>query len=971
MSSSLVEAWRGCRRYRSRHRRRTACGRKNDAWRATFFDHRGFGNVLQSWPGSKNVPELEECPRAPELCALVTVKEGEEEVVVARRVPPAAVATTPERKALLDALIAARLVVTREGVVGVAHEALLKHWKHAKDWITYARSLLRTRATVVGRAGHWLKEDKRPDALLPAGKLLDEAANLLQQWGGDLDAPVREYIKESLGQQSRIRRRRLAYLIGIPAVGVGLLIWGFVASQFALVKKQEALTNEYFNRLRLARTMWLDPNNNVAEAERLLTAEDGNKFPPEMRRWEWDYLTGLCHAYPGWFDAHRGSTPKNRRGVNALVFTPDGDQLITGGEDGAIKVWRRDDPRPTREPLKEIAPESPFAVLGLALSRDGRYLASCGKEMIVTLWDLKEANPVVVRLPAGAHKAPVNGLAFSASGRYVVSGDENGRVVVWDVARKQELKGLDLNTDASTDPVFAVACSPAPAGKESEFVAVARGEKGEYSVPVEKGKDGKLRGEVQVWGVNFDQQTRKPMGDPIRKDTGPVYGVAFADADGLVTANFDTTVRYWRIEPKNRNENMRHGVTLFNHWSAPVRAIAVAECQPVPGKPACWYAASGSSDRTVKVIDVGQGMDADDAGHEDVPKLRGHLDTVRTVAWDPQGRYLASGSQDGRVIVWDKSRNQEARAFERAGGGPILTVDVRNDIDSKRCVFAAGDVNGEVMLWDSSKNKPDPAPGHGGAAAIYCVSFSRDGRWLASADADGKIYFGPWDRKGSVLCRRPAAVLSMTFSTDSAQIVAGYADGVIKAWDVQTRAETTYAVASPSSPVCSVAFCPNGRVVASGAGRRIDLWSTAGVRLGGVEQVSRKVSSIAFGREGRSLAVGFESGEIEILDGRTLKSIHQRKMSGHRGPVLSVSFDLTGERLVSGSADNTMKVWDVATGQEVFTGGHNFKVYRAVFSPVGRRIVTASGYPLKDPDGQMFVQGKVKIWDADDWPHRP
>ncbi len=158
---------------------------------------------------------------------LVTVEPAAENIVGARRVPRARLEATPQQRSMLDALINARLLVTDrsedgEVVVRVAHEALLTKWPRVRQWLVDDREFLRIRTRLVQQADRWRREGNRSDLLLPTGRLLAEADEILLQHREDLDWLVAEFVTASL---SRRQHKRIVLTVLTMFLG-GLLTTG-------------------------------------------------------------------------------------------------------------------------------------------------------------------------------------------------------------------------------------------------------------------------------------------------------------------------------------------------------------------------------------------------------------------------------------------------------------------------------------------------------------------------------------------------------------------------------------------------------------------------------------------------------------------------------------------------------------------------------------------------------------------------
>jgi len=275
--------------------------------------------------------------------------------------------------------------------------------------------------------------------------------------------------------------------------------------------------------------------------------------------------------------------------------------------------------------------------------------------------------------------------------------------------------------------------------------------------------------------------------------------------------------------------------------------------------------------------------------------------------------------------------------------------------DSRRLATAGWE--GTISVWDIVDGSlVKTLRGH--TAWLHEVAFSPDGRSLASAGEDKTVRL--WDLASGRETSRfaePACVWGVAFSADGHQLAAACDDGTIKLWDI-AGGRGSRKLSGHSAGVLGVAFSPDDRSLAScGQDRTVRLWDTAdGTALRTLAGHSQLVSSVVFSPDGRTLATASADRTIKLWDPATGRE--RATLTGHTRWATRVAFSPDGRRLVSVSDDMTVRIWDVTTAREVGilrgqTGGY---IRSLALSPDGRWIASAA------------VDGPVKVWEATSGP---
>ena len=339
--------------------------------------------------------------------------------------------------------------------------------------------------------------------------------------------------------------------------------------------------------------------------------------------------------------------------------------------------------------------------------------------------------------------------------------------------------------------------------------------------------------------------------------------------------------------------------------------------------------ATGSQDKTIKLWNIETG--------KELLTLKGHDDEVRSVSFSPDGKTLATGSRDTTIKLWDVATGKEIRTLT---GHTNFVRSVSFSPDGK--TLATGSDDQTVKLWDVETGKELP-PLQGHTNFVRSASFSSDGKTLATGSDDQTVKL--WDVETRTEIRtlqgHTDSVKSVSFSPDGKTLATGGDDKTIKIWNVATGKEIR-TFKGHNDVVRSVSFSPDGKTLATGSDdKTIKLWDVATDRqLRPLKGHNDFIFSVSFSPDGKTLATGSRDKTIKIWNVATGKEIRTLK---HRAFVSSVSFSPNGKMLASGSDDRTVKLWTVATGQAIRTFEKYRDVVRSVsFSPDGKTLATGS-----------------------------
>jgi WD40 repeat protein len=352
--------------------------------------------------------------------------------------------------------------------------------------------------------------------------------------------------------------------------------------------------------------------------------------------------------------------------------------------------------------------------------------------------------------------------------------------------------------------------------------------------------------------------------------------------------------------------------------------------------------ASGSKDSTVRLWETASGRE--------LRKLVGHMAWIKTVAFSPDGNTLASASIDGTIKIWQVGSGRELTSF--TGGGVINAVIFSPDGH----LLAAANTDGAVLLYDTTTGQTaHTLTGHTGT--VLCLVFSPDGKLLASGGRDASVKL--WDvatgQLKSTLTGHTDRIRALAFSADGHRLASGGNDKSIKVWDV-SKGKELRTLTGHTSSVLAVALGNRTLLSASADHRTVKIWDLdSGREMQTITEADNidTQEAIVFSPDAGTVASSNGDKTVLLRDISRAGATNPRVLATRSSGVYATAFSDDKKWFASGSKDNTIRLWETATGREVqSTEAQIGFITTLAFSP-DSKVLAAGG-----------LSGAVKLYDV-------
>lgn len=768
-------------------------------------------------------------------------------------------------------LVTNRHEITNVETVEIIHEALIRNWRRLRQWMQIDGDFRRWQEQLRVVIQQWENSNKDVGALL-RGKPLIDAQEWLQQRANQMSATEQSFIDLSLEIRDKEHQAQNAAKTRIFIALITGLLGALILAGVALFQRQQAQISElqalnlsakvllksgdeveaFIPLVKVIKDLrqlnFLDPKTKISLSAAILENFNQIREYNRLQGHEGE-ITSVKFSSDGQLiaSASEDTTIKiwrtygklqqtlagHQDSVFSVIFSPNNQLLFAASFDNTVSFWRYD----SRTSLFEKQPifmlKEPDGLLAIALSPDGKTLATANNKGQIKLWTL---NGQLIKT-ISAHIQRIWSINFSPDGKMIASASADKTVKLWNIAGKA-LKTLQ----GHSDEILSVNFSP-----DSKIIASGSKDK-----------------TVKLWDATGE------LLFSLNNHTNEVLDVNFSpDVKLIASASADDTVRVWSLANDIKSSPPSLTYTFSGHggkasevnFSPDGKTLASASANRIIK---LWHlsgilpsfsgnSASISPDGQTVAVGNPQGIiSLRDRNGSLQQSFHAHEKAIVKVLFNPTGKNLISIGVDNQIKLWsvDGKLLKSWQGHQQSNNSIFNPIqDITLSQDGKN-IATISRVDKQVKLWNlqgtllKSWQTDDKL--------ITKISFSPDGKTLATA---GSKTVKLWNLEGKLLqiiSGHEDNIASVIFSPDGKMLATASADKTVKLW--QSDSGKLLHTLPHSQSVYSVSFSPDSQILITASADRINFWNWRRELIYSLQGNQANIYEVDFSADGKVIA---------------------------------------------------------------------------------------------------------------------